>query len=496
MDDLERRIVVAVPPVGEAEWSGLGPVGCLRYRDGGESKIAIAVRVVSPLPDKGDPLLPGSPIPPSRDRPLLTAFRPLAGRELVPRKSGCDVGFVGAVTRGGSASALMELHLSDLRRVLSVPLAGGEVDLRQVRATVVGGGEATLGPRSIDPLDDFGRFDFDDDPERFQSADPPLRFPFPEVGGRVAVQSSFLSLDAALGFNVFVRVDYLDDTVALPVAVCDALTFDLDQKHVELLFRAVVIDPSGGREIERIVVAALAPGQDEIRSRVDAWLPHAAFAHAAGPSEVRAQAHPEPLDDEELTAARYSTWDLGPCASTLPIEEVAQIQVELLYGGERGAILDAHGIDAYDWSLEERAAMERLAGAGMSSVEDKEEGPAVREDGEVARYRDAYAQALAITSFKGRAWSLSDYAELRAALEARNPVKVLEREGLGPADLIGLELSMQARFDASDTERRAFEELFERALSRYEASPEDDFAPGSAGDPLEEDTGDEPGDAR
>ena len=509
MNDLERRAVVALPPVGEAFWSGIGPVGLLRFRDAGASKIAVAVRVVSPLPAPGEPFLPGAPLPVFCEPPRTRTFAPLSGRELVPFKRECDVSFLGRLTpqspggavahrSGGVASVTMELQVGDTRRVLSMALAGEKVELGEVRAAVAGGPDVLLGPSPLEPLDDFEHFDFTRDGDRFQSAGPPLRFPYPKAGSRIAVQSGFFSLDAVLGFEVFVRVDYLDDTVSLPVAVCDALTFDLDRRQVEWLFRAVVIDPAEGREIERVVVAAFAPGQDEERSRVDAWLPHAVFEHAAGPAHVRAGTHPGPLDDEELAMARYSTWDTAHFASTLPIEEVAQIQVELIRGRERAAVLEAHGLSEYQWNVEERAAMDRLAEAGMSSVEDEDaaegqdrKAPAdARED--LDRYREAHTRALAETPFEGREWTVPEYAELRAALEVANPLRVLESAGLGPAQLIGLDQLMEARFEADAAERRQFEERFEEALARLAASAEreGDFAP-----PDDDDDDSESGDA-
>lgn len=497
MMDLERDIVVAFPPVGEAFWSGIGPVGVLRHRDRGRPRIAVAVRVVSPFPESGEPFLPGVPVPVLHRAPPPRVFAPLRGREIVPFKPECDVGFVGTLVPArppGEAAAgpsdrvapvTMEVHMGDVRRVLSLPLSGARVDLGEVRAAVIGEGEVRLGPRSIEPLDDFAHVDLAKDASLHQSAGAPLCFPYPVGGTRIAVQSGFFSLEAELGFDVFVRVDYLDDTVSLPVARCDGVTFDLDRRQVEWVFRAQVLDPSEGREIERVVVAAFAPGQDEERSRVDAWLPHAVFARAAGPAHVRAGTHPEPLDDEELAMARYSTWDTGHFASALPIEEVARIQVELLRGKDRAAVLEAHGLDTYHFCLEERAALDRLAEAGLASIEDEEPGggradmapPDGRED--LDRYREAHARALAETPFEGRDWKVAEYAELRAALEVRNPIRALERAGLGPAEVIGLDLAMESRFEASAEERRQFEESFAQARARLEAAAEleDDFGP-------------------
>lgn len=506
--------MVAFPPVGEATWSGIGPVGILRYRDAGVAKFVIAVRVVSPFPAAGEPFLPGVPFPASSEPPPRSGFAPLVGRELVPFKRECDVGFLGTLTLAaapgtaapagdGVASVAFDLHIDDTRRVLSVPFTGGKVDLREARATVLGGRtveEVRLGPSALEPLGDFLHFEVtaDADAERFHSAGAALRFPYPKVGSRIAVASGSFALDAALGFEVFVRVDYLDGTVSLPVAVCDALTFDLDRRQVEWVFRAVAVDPAEGREIERVVVAAFAPGQDEERSRVDAWLPHASFVHAAGPEHVRAGIHPGPLGADELAMARYSTWDTGHFASTLPIEEVAQIQVELLQGRSRSAVLEAHGLDDYHYCLEERAAMDRLAEAGVSAIDEEASGEGGRGSPEgradLDRYREAHARALAETPFEGQVWSVADYAELRAALEVRNPVRVLEDAGLGAAELVGLDFAMAARFEANAAERREYHELFGQALARFEAAAEtnDDFAP-----PEDEDEdGDEDGDEK
>lgn len=498
MTDLERKALVAFPPVGEAFWSGLGPVGLLRYRGAGVPAFAVAVRVTSPLPAPGEPFLPGAPVPAWSEPPPVLAGSPLLGRELVPFKPDCDVGFLGTLTAQGQsgrpARAAMDVEIDGIRRVLSMELAGGRIDLRDVRAAVLGGEEALLGPRSIEPFDDHMHFHLRDDAERFRSAAPPLRFPYPAAGSRIAVRSDFFSVDAELGFDVFVRVDYLDGTVSLPVSRCDAVTFDLDRGHVEWLFRAVAVDPAEGREIERVVVAAFAPGQDEERSRVDAWLPHATFAWAAGPEHVRAGTHPGPLDDEDLAMARYSTWDTAHVASTLPIEEVAQIQAELLRGRERAAVLEAHGLSEYQWSLEERAAMDRLAEAGLSSIDEEGEGHEAREDAreDLAQYREAHARALAETPFEGRQWTVPEYAELRAALEARNPIRVLEQAKLGPAQLVALDFEMEARFEANGDERMEYDQCFEQALARLEASGgEDDFAPPEDEDDEDEDDGEE-----
>lgn len=500
MSALERRAIVAFPPVGEAFWSGLGPVGLLRYRAAGVPAIAVAVRVVSAIPAPGQPFLPGVPVPawsgplPSRSAP------PLLGRELVPFKQACDVGFLGTLTSrggapgrtGGPARASMDVRIDDERRALSMELSGDRIDLRGVRARAASGAESLLGPRGMEPFEDHRHLDLEDDAELFCSAGPALRLPYPRVGSRISVRSDFFSLDATLGFDVFVRVDYLDDTVSLPVARCDAMTFDLDRGQVEWVFRAVVVDPSEGREIERVVVAAFAPDQDEGRSRVDAWLPHADFVHAAGPEHVREGRHPEALREDELAMARYSTWDTAHFASTLPIEEVAQIQAELLRGRETAAVLEAHGLDAYQWSLEERAAMDRLAEAGLASIEDDEEErgeppPDARED--LTRYREAHARALAETPAEGRTWSVPEYAELRASLEARNPVRVLEAAGLGPRQLIALDFAMEARLEANPAERAEYEERFEQAVARLEAAADDDDFTPPEDDDDDDDTG-------
>jgi len=486
MSPLAPRVVVAFPPVGEARWPGLGPVGLLRYRDAGHPRIAVAVRVVTPFPAAGEPFLPGEPLPALEASAPPAALPPLRGRELVPYKRACDVGVVGTLIAASdappadAASVNVEVRVGDERRLLSLPLAGARVDLAGVTAVALGAGEVRLGPREIDPIAEYAQIDLAEGTEPFQSAGEPLRFAHPEVGTSIALAASFLAVEAALGFEVFLRVDYRDGAVSLPVARCDAVTFDLDRRQVEWVFRGLVHDPSEGRDIERVVVAAFAPGKDEARARVDAWLPHAAWSVAWDVEHVRAAAHPRPLDEEELAMARYSAWDLGPFASTLPIEEVARIQVELVRRKDRAAVLAAHGLTTYGWNVEERAAMERLADAGVSAIDDPDaEGRPPSTDDDLIRYRDAHAEALAEVPFEGRAWSVPDYAELRAALEARNPIRVLERAGLDAAALIGLDQQMEARFEASPAEREEFEARFEEALARLEAEGDgaDDFEP-------------------
>ena len=548
MIDLERRVLVASPPVGEALWSGIGPVGLLRYRAVGVPAFAVVVRVVSPFPEPGEAFLPGVPYP-AWGEPVGGGHEALRAREMVPFKGSCDVGFrgtLGVVGAGGeegsresgspesgsreggsgrAAAVTLDVRVGDTARGFAMELSGATVDLGRVRAKVLGGGgdEVMLGPGETELFEDGQHFHLEEDQERFRSAGAALRFPYPEVGSRVRVEAPFFSLDAALGFELFVRVDYLDGSVSLPEVRCDAVLFDLDLRQAEWVFRAVAVDPAEGREIERVVVAAFPPGQDEDRARVDAWLPHARFAWAAGPREVKEQVHPRELGDDELTMARYSTWDTGHFASTLPIEEVAQIQVEMLRGRARGAVLEAHGLSEYQWCVEERAAMERLAEAGLAGIEDGAAGDpgdgldtgsggpgpksgavgaasagadgAADEDARdaVTRYREARARALAETPFEGKRWSVAEYADLRAALSTRNPVKVLEKAGLGPAELVGLDFEMAARMEAHPAERAEYEACFERALAREEAAAEgaDDFSPAEdeddEGDDDEED---------
>src|SRR5262245_54281889 len=104
MTSLSRRVLVAFPPVGEALWSGIGPVGLIRYRDAGIPRMAVSVRVVSPFPAEGEPFLPGEPIPSSAalPPPALALGAPLRGREIVPFKRACDAGVTGTlVTQDG-----------------------------------------------------------------------------------------------------------------------------------------------------------------------------------------------------------------------------------------------------------------------------------------------------------------------------------------------------------------------------------------------------------
>lgn len=500
MSDIEQNTLVAFPPVGEAFWSGLGPVGLLRYRGAGVPAIAVTVRATSPLPRDGEPFLPGMPVPLAGEPPSL-AFRPLLGREMVPYKPSCDVGLCGSLTaqdpatgrpgRGGSAETRLEVGIGEIRRAFSLTLSGEKVDLAAVRAAAHGGGETRLGPHDLAPFEHDRHFHLEKDAEMFRSADPDLRFDYPTTGSRIFVRSDFLSVDAALGFEVFVRVDYRDGTVSLPLCHCDTITFHLERAEVDWIFRAVIIDPSEGRDIERVVVAAFAPGQTEERSQLDSWLVHSAFCWASGPEHVASLALPEPLGEEDLTMARYSTWDAPHFASTLPLEEVAQIQVELQKGRNREAVLKAHGLSDYQWNVEERAAMDRLSEAALSALsDDEEEEPSEKGPQSTAAdlqlYQEARERALAETPYEGRAWSIEEYAKLRVALETQNPIRALETAGLGAAELVALDFEMEARMEADPEARAEYDKCYAGALASLPEGDTDDFSP------QEEDEG--PGD--
>jgi len=468
---LHAPVVVAFPPVGETFWSGIGPVGFLRYRDKRSSKTTIVVRVVSPFPRDNETLLPGRPFAAWTECPEPIEFDPIRSRELVPFKASCDVGFIGQLP--WNRDSAFDVHIGSESRT---------VMLTQNGATIGQYAEVPLEPRHFDPIDESRRFDRDNEPDRFQNAHPALRFPYPACGNRIAITSDAFSLNGTLGFDVFLRVDYLDDTVALPPAICDGILFDFDRRVIEWTFRAIISDPSDGREIERIVIAAFAPNQDEERSRIDMWLPHALFAHAAETADVRLGKHAPPLEEAQLAMARFSTWDLGPCAATLPIEEVAQIQVEMLRNPNRAAVLDAHGISDYQWSIEERAAMERLAELAPESLTDDDgDTPEISSNGascenadDAIRYQNAYFEALGNTPTQTRPWDIADYAEFRAALEVKNPVQVLTQRGLSPGELINLDQVMESHFEMNEGDHQRFEVLFEEALVRLRAETNND----------------------
>lgn len=497
--DLKRRIVVALPPVGEAAWSGIGPIGVLRFRSERQTKLAVAVRVVSPWVEAGEPLLPGLPFPATTEIAFHRAFMPLSARELTPAKRSCDVGFKGMVggREGRSGPAPLSIQIGDEKRRYTLSTAEGG-DLAALSAELSSGGTGKLGHGDVRPFADDASYDEETEIDAIHSIAPVLRFPHPVVKSPIKVTSDWASLDATLGFDVFIRVDYLDDTISLPAVRCDAVTFDFDERRVEWLFRGIALDPAEGREIERVVVSAFAAGQDEFKARVDAWLPHSAFVHAATPAEVEGGVHPESLADDELAMARYSTWDVGPAAATIPIEEVAQIQVELQQGRNRAAVLDGHGLDEYRWNVEERAASEGLAESGAAMLDSSEldpEAPPSAEADETrdlaTRYRKAYEEALGATPYAGKVLELDRYAEIRAAMELRNPVRVLERAKLAVGDFVSIEMSMQSRFEASEPERLAFEKSYAAALARMEAEGphDDDFDAGSEDDDDDADKG-------
>lgn len=282
--------------------------------------------------------------------------------------------------------------------------------------------------------------------------------PSPRPGQPVALRWAGGVLEAPLGFAMLAWVDHVGGTVAGADMRCVDAELDPGGGSVTWTFVGAAADRNG-EPLERIVVAAVAPHAPRDRAVIDPWLPRSRFVPVAQQDDLAAGRHPAPLPGELVELARWSTWDAGPVAATVPIELVARIQVELLGAPSRSEVLDRHGFDEHAWSLEERAAAERLA-AVVPETADAGTLPA-----DVDRFARAWNEARSAQAQGGS--SVVDYARLCAALSLRDPSVALAEAGLDPGGFAALELEMAERLD-DPAAREAFDQAFETATASLE----------------------------
>jgi len=196
--------------------------------------------------------------------------------------------------------------------------------------------------------------------------------------------------------------------------VCDTLWLDVDREVAVLVWRGTIdvvsFDEHG---IDRVLVWL-----DETD---DGGLAEAARQHAAYAIEERDFLVDAPPDPDEDAMAAYAAWD-EPAEPTLALGDYARIAAELAEGREpRQTTLDRHGLDENGWALEERAWLDRMAGAAMSG----DASPAVEYGERFVLEQDALAGP------EEEQATLEDYARLRAAMERTgDPTQLLQRRSM------------------------------------------------------------------
>jgi hypothetical protein len=251
---------------------------------------------------------------------------------------------------------------------------------------------------------------------------------------------------------------------------CDTVWIDTDGETCVVVWRAVVA--AHAREVERILVSLEPVGEGRrgmlsLRREAPRW----PVTFAAEPEHLS----PEPEDADEEDDRQMVHYELL-CAEhgvepTISLATYAAISAELSEGREKRVdVLRRHGFDEDSWLLEERAWLEKTAGAAGEG--DATLGAELGERTIEARDRLAAPAEADI--------SLEKYAAITAAMEVRDPEKVLAEEKLSlPASG-----RLDRRFDEAmknDPEMAArFETLLAEERGKVTPDVEPDVAEGEA----------------
>jgi hypothetical protein len=306
-----------------------------------------------------------------------------------------------------------------------------------------------------------------------------------EIDPRSVLRLAGLSREPALeialpGLAPRVRVDFRGRRGPSELAMdLDTLWLDTDGQRLVLVWRGhFAVANAGATDVERLVVT-MAPtpvetadlvGMRSYWSGVLRELPRGSFVWATEREDAEAEALPPPLAPDELDMARYATWEHDQAPEPrLTLDRYAVITAEL--GEEREArdvTLERHDLDAYAWSLEERAWSERLAEVVTNE----------NEIGLAAEFGAAFVAAQdELARPEEERVTLADYAALSIALERRDPTKVLKEAKLTLASWMRLDRRWTRRAEADEAVAAELERLV--ALER--AKPDEEAAGGGEG---------------
>lgn len=252
----------------------------------------------------------------------------------------------------------------------------------------------------------------------------------------------------------------------------DTIVIDTDAEQVTAVWRGAssVSSAAAVSEIERLDVWLDPVDAPRDLASVRRDLLRGVYAHAI---EVNHDGSalavlPEPLP-EDLLAAKYALWDQAP-EPALPLERFALISAELMEERERRAdTLLRHQLDDEQWTLEERAWLEKMGAASNEG----DAGPAERFGALFIAAQDTLAGPHEASR------TLDDYVRVRAAVErgADTHASVTFFEMTMPEWLrLDRRFAAEAAADPAlmrEIERRVREEPVDPRLL---VDPDDDFA--------------------
>ncbi|MFO0548047.1 MAG: hypothetical protein U0271_06650 [Polyangiaceae bacterium] len=482
-------VVIAAVPHRGALWSGVGPVVVAPLKAKTWRGLAVSVRASAKLRRDGGALLPGDPVPwlASGEHTNLGAM-PEGALFLSPRK-GCDLGLRGKLRVPMAIEHALDVRVAPRGESMDNPSFRRRLALRRGTqadpvALIELGPSAVFDPTSGAPIEPRLPRDltptFVEDDEALAIAldwEPGrglvapwlkpgdavlLQVTSPESGGHSGATSDVLAW-FSLGFAVAARLDYLDGSRANVEMRCDWLEVDLDDDTVAMIFRGIALDSELGVGLERVAVCAL-PEASAGAASFSRELPRAQFRHAPSLTE---RGRAPILSGSALMVARYSTWDADEEPELLmPFDEA--MEVARAVAEEGSAALERFGLDPYEWRVEERALLARIAdpermGAMIDNAVNEESRP-------LTEFSSGPERPAATSSNDGPRLSIEAFAALSARVAVGLGASALAAARLTLADFAREEAAWERSCEEDESLARALDALLR--LEREHAARE------------------------
>ncbi len=404
--------------------------------------------------------------------------------DFLPLKGGLDLLVVGHVEMHGVPNAgvyarrgVIALGESAETFVIACG-APGRVPLRPPYTRWLDGTDAELGPGPASAAwTDGGNHPADFDFDLYQHGDPNLRFEGMPVGDDLVLSGigeegeRIVTKMPEIAPRLFFDPAQPEDPPRDVVLKLDTILADLDRRVVDLTWRGFLALRRPPRfAVDRLVIGwvDVEAWREEDAGR--AWrnilkeLPRGRFAWAVERSDVEAGVAPPALTDDELTMARYTSWDQVAAATPeLDMRTRARIAAELAEQREpRRDVLFRHGLDEHGWALEERATVEELASTPTSPAEADRQRV----------YAETFVEAQdALARPEEDRLTIDDFARLLARAEQGTHEEAMRSLNVGMGALFRLDRKWRRRADADPQLRKELELALERARAEAEASP-------------------------
>jgi hypothetical protein len=408
------------------------------------------------------------------DTPLLAhQARDEAGRLLTPYELGpARDGKLDLVLTGGvrppfpSSQVELGLRLGDVERryVLRASEPAAWFPLEAPYLTELDGTPATLASRWVSLPEHPSREPGEPSHAAYAVAPEQARFPSfselpPEVPRTLELDGFLSEGPLCLELPRVVPKLALDrsrpDVLDLLQLELDTLHVDLEARSLSLLYRARWIYPLGRNDARLAIVVLDADDAHRSLDEVRRDLPRATFSFVAEPDDLRTDAR-DHTEEQRLLLARYESWEHEEAPEPiLPLAAFAEVSAELAEKPpEPELVLARFGLEPYEWDLEQRAWLEKIAASALEG-----DGSLGNEYGELfQKAQDALAKP------EEAAFDAERYARTAVMLErSDDEAKALASLGLSLASWMRIDRRLDGRAAVDEAFARSLDEAFARA---------------------------------